>query len=402
MEIDQRHADHHDFWAFVVPATICVEISVGGRLFLSELLLLCLLPGLLSLRGRGLSERAPRRILLLATVWLAMQVYTDFVRGTPFADWSRGWSKIVFFILNYSAISLLLNGQSRRYILFAYGLLLGSIVQYFVAPSIYAGQHPWKFGVGTAVTTFLVLVAQRNRSDRTTCAVILGLACVANLVFGYRSMAAFCFVTLVFALFQHRAAHIRGRTLLLAFVVSAFAISQVYAYAAGSGLLGAEAKEKYEQQASGEFGLLLGARVELFASTQAVIDSPIVGHGSWAKDVRYVDVLNERLAAYGYEIATDPDEELVPAHSYFMGAWVDGGIAGAAFWLWIAAVVLVAMLASLRAQHELSLLIVFNGCSLLWAIFFSPFGAESRLHAAFGIALMLTGSAASLRKRGSS
>jgi hypothetical protein len=49
-----------------------------------------------------------------------------------------------------------------------------------------------------------------------------------------------------------------------------------YEFAAANGVLGESAREKYELQASGKYGLLLGGRVEMLGSVPAIYDSPIL------------------------------------------------------------------------------------------------------------------------------
>ena len=51
---------------------------------------------------------------------------------------------------------------------------------------------------------------------------------------------------------------------------------QLYDVAASEGWLGADAQAKYLQQ-SGALGVLVGGRSEVLVSSQAVIDSPILG-----------------------------------------------------------------------------------------------------------------------------
>ena len=83
--------------------------------------------------------------------------------------------------------------------------------------------------------------------------------------------------------------------------IAAFTILQGYDIAASHGWLGAGAQTKYVEQ-SGSLGVLVGGRSEVLVSTQAIMDSPILGHGSWAKDFTYVDLLAARLSSAGYEI----------------------------------------------------------------------------------------------------
>jgi hypothetical protein len=127
-------------------------------------------------------------------------------------------------------------------------------------------------------------------------------------------------------------------------------------------------------------------------SFQAVIDSPLLGHGSVAKDFQYVDLLTERLASLGYEAGSQPsDVGLIPAHSYIMGSWVWAGVLGGLFWLTVAvfAARLVAGLYTVRLA--LAPLLAYSTISLLWNIAFSPYAGDARIGAAYGIALCLLG-----------
>ena len=134
-----------------------VEIHMQGRMFLPEILLACMLPWLLRVRGYLLIEGIPRRLLLLGLFWLLAQVTTDLIRDTPFSDWSRGWSKIIFLLLDFSSIYLLMANRAGRYFMFAIGIAIGQILQYFFDPNDFAAYWPWKFGYGTAITLLFVL-----------------------------------------------------------------------------------------------------------------------------------------------------------------------------------------------------------------------------------------------------
>jgi len=88
-------------------------------------------------------------------------------------------------------------------------------------------------------------------------------------------------------------------------------------------------------QAHGEYGLIVGGRSEILVSAQAIMDSPILGHGSWAKNEEYAAMLNYLRESMGYVAQGKHESGLIPTHSHIFGAWVEAGILGAVFWLWI-------------------------------------------------------------------
>jgi hypothetical protein len=166
---------------------------------------------------------------------------------------------------------------------------------------------------------------------------------------------------------------------------------ELYDAAASSGLLGSDAQAKYIQQ-SGTLGVLVGGRPEILVTTQAIIDSPVLGHGSWASDFTYAELLSDRLSSFGYEVGAAPsDTALIPAHSYLMGSWVWAGFLGGLFWLVVVGLA-IWMLANLYSfRTNLAPLLVFSTMLLLWNIAFSPYGFSGRITAAYGVTLCLLG-----------
>lgn len=397
-----------DLLAFAVPCLIFVEIRIVGRLFLAEIILTMLLPILLVGRGRALLGSLPRTFLALGLIWLFGQIITDIIRSSYFEDYARGWSKIVFVLLNFSAIYLLLSYKTKRMILFAVGIAVGQVLQFFINPNVFAVEgHVWKFGVGNAVTLLLVVATQWRCFARIPFIpeLVCGAAAVLNVFLGYRSLGALCFLT---ALYVTRQRYLMSRkepsrqggsvkTLVGAIILGGCAIvfvGTVYGYAAGSGWLGEDAKQKYEWQSSGKLGFFIGGRPELLVSSLAIVDSPIIGHGSWAKDPKYSMLLLEQLSNYDYEGRSERDDDLIPTHSYLLGAWVESGLAGAVFWFWVLMFSAKTLIVMRRSRSQLSMLIVFGTFGLIWNILFSPFGAESRIYAAYYILLTMYGTVA--------
>ncbi|MFZ2404143.1 MAG: hypothetical protein WAW41_03330, partial [Methylobacter sp.] len=328
-------------FACLIPALIFIEVEFVGRLFLSEILLLGLLPFLLKARGRLLLAPLPRKLMLLGLAWLLAQIVTDVIRDTPLEDWSRGWSKIAFLLLNFSAIYLYLNGESKRFFSFAVGIALGQILAYFLNPNVFVEDYPWKFGYGMAITLLAVLASQTGFFEKRkflSSGIILGMG-VLNLYMDFRSLGLVCLLAGGFisvkksnrvGLKKLKRSEIAMLVLLGGMAI--YGITALYDYSVTEGWFGAEVRDKYLMQSSGDMGVLLGGRSEILASGQAIIDSPIIGHGSWAKDQKYADILVYALSQHGYDIHGIYESDLIPSHSYIMGAWVEAGLVGAIFW----------------------------------------------------------------------
>lgn len=174
-------------------------------------------------------------------------------------------------------------------------------------------------------------------------------------------------------------------------------ILNIYATGAENGFFGKEAKEKYEYQAfmgTGPIDILLGGRSEILVSTVAIKDSPLIGHGSWAKDIKYLILLNEIKAQLGDDNIRPISEDrlaVIPSHSYLFGAWVESGLAGAIFWLTALWLIIFRVLPNAFSHPSpLSILILMVLLPFLWNVLFSPFGANVRLEAAFFIVTFLS------------
>jgi len=392
------HVGLREAVCFVVPAVMFATYRLVGQLYLSEFILAALIPMLLLSEGWRLGDRQARKFLVLAAIWLCAQCATDLVRHTSFQDYARGWSKIGFTIVDFGALYMLLRSR-RQIVIFAAGLVAGTVLMFFAAPNVYAAEEPWKFGLGPAVTVGIVLLAMAGKRLVWPPAALAGAA-VLNIVMGFRSAGGICFLTAVFLWVQrYRSRQVRsGRgarpsqaiALFVVVCAAGWLMIRTYERAAESGVLGEAAEKKYEAQGSGRYGLLLGGRSETLISLEAISDSPVIGHGSWAKDPRYAAAYWQRAGLLGYHQGPGEETDLIPTHSHLFGAWVESGLPGAVFWIWCFLLALRALLRLFAENDRLSPLIVFIAVSFMWDILFSPYGGLARLSAMFYVVTLMS------------
>lgn len=389
---------------FVTPILLFYGVRLVGTMYASEFLLLAMLPILVRMRGHLLRGRLPMTVLLLGVLWLCAQVVTDIFRVTPFQDWSRGWSNIIVFLLDFVGVLLLINQDRRRIVLFTVGVAVGHLLAYGLAPTAFSIGDPWKFGYGWPITLLAMVVASSRRVGRRPWLRVLIIATIAgaNLFMGARSTFLLCIFVGALVLLRSRSRRraadgpsARSTAAIAAMVLASLAmlvaLVQFYPYAASSGWLGAMAQQKYESQAGGKYGVLLGGRPEILASGQAVIDSPLLGHGSWAKDPKYAALLRERQEDLGYKTGSAPieEEEVIPSHSYLFGAWVFSGFVGAVFWGWILFVTIRTVIRFYRSSRDCSPIIYYLSITLLWGSLFSNFSGQERMHVALYLCVII-------------
>lgn len=387
-----------DLTTFLVGATGVFIVHVVGDLPVADLLLIPLAPLLVALRPQRLRRKRLALLFVLLGLWLFGEVVSDVYRGAAIHDWMRTDARILFWMIDLATLALLVAGNTRRHVLFLAGFATGSLLQDRLQPNDFTGL--WKFGYATAVTFIVLLVVSYLFHRRKHGVVLFLLLCLAtlDLAFNFRSAVMFLFVTAVFVLpvVPERIGTWRVlpvadsglRIVLLGVLViaAAGAARAVVMRLASQGMLGQEAMEKNELQARSQLGLFLGARPEILVSSRAVLDSPIVGHGSWAKDTGYAEMYRDLCQRYGLmpDRRDNPDEEeLIPTHSHLMDAWVGGGILGALFWIAVFCVVMKGVIRASTLRPLLAPAYVYGFVSFLWAILFSPPGGVTILPEAF-------------------
>lgn len=395
-----------NIFLFCVGLSRLVMFNVGGELFLADILLTASFVLLMG-RGKKYLLRGPCKLLLaLGALWMLNALITDIYRGTPFEDWSRGWAKIIFFFLDLAGIILLTELKFIRITAFIVGIAFSFLIEPELFPKEYLiGFLPaWKFAYSPALTTLAALVGASTLVRRSFGvlgeALPLAILGILNLFFNFRSMFGIAMAAVVFGLLKRvidSRPQLRAKVRPLSFLVlicAGVALSQglvlAYTTAAGSGWLGADAQDKFLSQSSGNLSLILSGRAESLVSTQAIMDSPVIGHGSWAKDINYVSMLVDILEANGLIVTGDPyASALIPSHSHLLGTWVEAGLMGGVFWMAVMGLGLKAVYATLRSGSSPPVFVGFILFLLIWDIVFSPFGAAQRFLIASKICLAL-------------
>jgi hypothetical protein len=378
------------------------RIQVIGSLPLAEILFLPLMPILLFVQGRQMIRPTMRPLLLLIGIWLVGQIVTDIYRGTAFVDWARSDANIVFFGVDLLVLIALLGRSESRKVIFLVGYSLGHLLSLRFQPQ--GAEDTWKFGPGPAVNILVLLCScyfYRRRNYPITLLLLASISAV-SLFENCRGFVLFLFITaaLTLPIVPEHLGRLRllpppgtlGRILALMLLAlgAAGAAQGAVMLATASGLLSQYEQEKNEKQAESPGGLLIGARPATLVSWRAVIDSPILGHGSKPKNPKYAEMLADLEVRYGMSEASPEDqadrsEGKIPSHSFLLGTWISAGVLGAVFWIYLLAPASKALLKVPSLSLPLAPLYAYALISLIWNIFFSPFAGVHRVLAALAI-----------------
>ena len=397
-----REAFFTDAGLFLLGAAGAFSANIVGALPGCEVLLLPALPVLLLAQGKRAFDRRYLWFYILTGAWLLGTLISDAYNGIGAFNRAKGIARVVFFALDFMALAVLINNKTRRIIVFA----LSFVVVEFVGSWQFRGEfmEQWKFGVaqGAAVVALLVSSHFYIRRRYWICFLISLFLAGLNLRYGFRSQFVIQLVAavLILPLFDEERTFRRGSRVgqnrwkvigLLALAGGAMYVANAaIQYAGKIGFFDESTRAKFEGQASGDYGVLVGGRPETLVAIQAIRDSPIIGHGSFPYGPKYVQLKQDIQYEHGYTDSDEPIEEeypVIPTHSHLTMAWVEGGILGGICWIYILVLSLRAVLQLTTLRPHLSPLYSYLLVSFLWDILYSPFGSVNRIWGAFFILL---------------
>lgn len=398
-----------DLLALGVGLSSVIYINIGGNLYLAEIFLLLLLPYLIFKRRNLLQFGYFKTIIFLGGVWLLSQIITDLYRSTSATDIIKGWALITVLLTNFLALYLLVFPSSRRIALGLLGFAIGTMLQPVLQPiGINMLMDPWKFGVGQAVALLVAAIAALWSSAKQHKIVWWNVILIVIALFSFyvrsRSLGGIVLITALSVWFRFTrigrsfALHLNNPVnIILGFILFlsvALGIIQMYGFAAEQGYFGEGSRFIYQVQSSGKFGIMLGGRTEWWPAVHALMDSPVIGYGSYARDTKYGLYLYD-LINLGYDTTyLQLDNYLalynsIPTHSHILQGWIWAGLAGAIFWIFTFGVIVRGMIMAYRRPTLLLSATLFLGVSALWNIFFSPLSNIGRLQWAFVLVTIL-------------
>ncbi len=342
-------------------------------------------------------------IILFGLIFFVSLVLSDVWNQTSFEQYSRGWARLIVFMSNFASLYILIDNKRSRLLWFTLGMVAGRT--WLSIESMEDGLLIWKLGLAkpVALATLLACVTipkLRQPGSLLSCVLILALGLV-NIVADYRSLGAVLVVVAALMLLadrERRVKHRRGKSLVAPIAamitvgfLAAGASSWFYGYAASQGWLSERATNKYEQQSNVEgVPLIVAGRNEGLVSLEAIMDAPLLGHGSWPEDPYYAEKLAIQRYNLGLSGSVAPDEDqLIPTHSHLIGSWVEAGLAGGLFWAVVLALVGKSLLRSCRSQSHMQVLYLFCALLLVWDVLFSPFSGFGRIETAFLLVVVL-------------
>lgn len=378
---------------FLFGAIINIKLSLGGEFFVGELFALVFM--LIGIVRFDITRT--QMMFFVGAIFLAtIQMASDQINQTPFMTSVKGVGAPIFLAISIYFVS----AQVRRGINWLPSVLLGmgftALVYLLLLPNPYLEGNPWKWGYGALFLGVLVILYSffPRLTLKRAFPALLAVFCAYSVMRSSRSLMLIPLLGYLSYLFwSSRFAAGASRFLGGRFGFAKYVLAIVFVLAASNQIsntifsskivlnsLAEDDQRKYTQQVEGVGGMLLGGRSESLIALQAFADSPWYGHGSLAEDKtgEYAEEFAWRRYQLGLQdtaIAQENLGNLIPCHSYLLGAMVWAGVIGGLFW--IAVLVWV-----FRIYREYAMVIPLyfhvGIVGLVWNILFSPFGADAR------------------------
>lgn len=378
--------DKTDKLVLLLGFLVTIKIRIVGMFSGAELILMAML--LFKNNSYYKNNRYVKKLRVFAILWMIGTIASNIYNHVAQLDFIKGVFFLVVLILIIPPIYKLLYEKPERIALFFLGYGFGQVLAPYttseadLAEALGADVYVF-YGILAAVAGVSYYLYLKG-FHRLAIILRYGIAVV-----GLFNMARNPFLTGTIAFFlmwlmrkESKEAQVAMTSFkkkipkfFLFAVIAMLAADSIYEPLAANGTLGDEAQEKYYKQKLNGGNALEGGRAETFMGIQLIKENPIWGYGSYAKDKG--DVFHMRYAAEHkteYRWSGDWDRYL-PGHSHIVGAWVQNGILGGLFWLYVLFMCWkVFSSGSIMCEPRLLCLLMFQSCAFLWDLCFSPFG----------------------------
>lgn len=364
-----------------------LSIRVLGDVYVGEIILSIFVLSSLLLGMKFQVPSQTRTLVKLLIIWFFANLISSFVRQK-----SISLTLIAIFTVIITGISLIgilhffqnyQNERTKFILIFGIGKILGAIID----PSPYVGELPWKFGFGEPIiiTALALIIFTKSNTVTYFSLLILAFISLTNEARTLSFLVLFTFLCFVVSNINFFRKHLNSLVLI---VLVAPLLYLGYLQLALSGQLGSIEIKRAQVLTNSDLGPLV-ARKEFLFSVQAFMKSPAIGYGFDPKVSKEL-ILNgyQSLANLGLRVEILNDEVL-PIHSFVMGALIQGGLFAGLYWMYVLVLGIRALKIVIMAKKFHIPIVAYASIALVNRIIFSPFGASERLIVDIFIAILL-------------
>ena len=398
---------------FLVGALVRIDFHLIGRFAVGEIILLSVLPFALGKMGSLFREPKLKYLLYTLFAWVLGVILSDIFNGTFFMLFIRGLARPLICLGILITSYYLMNRDRRCIYYFFFGLLISGLANFIVPTDFRVSEYaesevsamsygtrayaitPLVYGVAS-VGGFILYRASGILSGlfmifvAFVVATILSRTTTGTLFISGLIIIGASFIPGVGRLFLSEG-RIKTRALVsscILLLILSTIIYYLYAYFAFNYLLGENQYNKFINQTNTVFGntpwgVLASGRHYTMAAILRIIDSPILGAGSWPQAGDTLARTFELLGVYNIDpIMNDPYRREI-GHSVIFGIWAQNGILVIPCMVFVFVTCAKLLIRNLISQSEITPLLVPYLIVFLFSLIFNNFNSLLRLEMIF-------------------
>jgi hypothetical protein len=332
--------------------------------------------------------------LLLICGWFFSAVITDIYRETELVLALKGCLTPILWANALIAMYFILRKRVVLMKWFVLGAGISGIISLFILkPAAIAGleqinlisiDYNYRLLIGVITTIFWAMILFLYPRYSTLTLVVMISFGILSFMKGSRSSGAITLLATFLFFFRAYLYKINsgfggdlriGRVFKLVIIglIAVISISEGYRYLVLDGWFGRDETQRYISQSMTKVGIL-GGRSEFASAMFAIADSPLLGHGSWAKDERGYRFMGAELLDMSINDLVGPGDLYIPTHSHLWGPWVSNGFLGFLFWFYALFFIIRFLIGFLSFNIRYLPFLLLFCINTLWDIIFSPVG----------------------------
>ena len=319
------------------------------------------------------------KYLLFGFLLLIGYMISDLIGQTPVNMYLRGWGRVALLLTDMIAMTVIFGVQRNTIIWFFLGMAIGNISILLITGQL--NMNTFKFYWALPIIQIICCIFPLFSIRLTSLALIsVGLTYI---LFDYRSAGAVAIIngSMLFLNSRKNFTQIKILPLLIIGGLAALAIKSTLEITS----------DKLEtRRATSSVSRFTAIKI----GTQAIIDSPLIGNGSWGNNTeKYARALYEETKDEMRKLGQHVEKgSIFVSHSQIIQGWMEGGLLAASFFIfygyWL---IKSAQLVLLRMPaNRYTALYGFNLLLGLWHLFMSPFNGDHRINIACYIAICIS------------
>lgn len=358
-----------------------LHVNLVGRLNGSEIFALLYLP-FINIGSLLKSNNALKKIVILLTILLIAQIFSDIYNQSTPENYLRGWAVILFSIISILFLTHHFERDPQAIVYYLFSLFIvklffGSEALDFTIIEENSNFFKTRFveflNYGTLIISYYLFKSKRLKFTY----IIIATYALICIILDARSNGIILLITTLIIFIK--ASKIKLTKVKLVFFLTIlipvfYMLYIVYVNNVISGeISGKNSQDQINKMSNpyNPFELLYYGRSDAVIAIHAIAEKPLLGHGSWAQDPF------EKYAALREELfqTVFHSSGFIPAHSIILSSWLYSGIIGFFALLYVYSILIKKSFNMIKhSLNEFTPIIVFISIEMIWNMLFSPYG----------------------------